>query len=134
MTDEEIVVVVTRLFRRAQAGEFGRVGGLKPSVHVKMNPFAVQIGTLYLSRVKAVAVAEGRLTVEARPLGWVLVGQAPRERTGARRKVKEHESLKGYIQRRVAERTPRKPIQTPEQRRAEYLREVGRDMILRKEA
>ena len=139
MTDEEIVGVVTKLFRRAQAGEFGRVGGLKPGIHIKLNPLAVVIGELYLSRARAIAVAEGRLTVEPRALGWVLVGQ--NQKRAPVPKLKRGESLKAYLEARTIARLNRKPvrasrIRTPQkQRRAQYLREVGRrGTILRKEA
>jgi hypothetical protein len=137
LTDDEMVSVVTKLFRRAQAGEFGRVGGLKPGVNIKTSPFAVEIGNLYLGRLKAIAVAEGRLTVEPRALGWVLVGENPKRAPVP--KLKRGEGLKAYLEARTVARLNRKPVRssrrrTQEQRRAEYLREVGRDMILRKEA
>lgn len=133
MTDEEIVGVVTKLFRRAQAGEFGRVGGLKPGIHIKLNPLAVVIGELYLSRARAIAVAEGRLTVEPRALGWVLVGQ--NQKRAPVPKLKRGESLKAYLEARTIARKPVRASRTPqEQRRAQYLREVGRGTILRKES
>jgi hypothetical protein len=130
MTDREIISAVTKLFHRAQAGEFGRVGGLKPAVHIKLNPFAVEIGNVYLGRVKAVAVAEGRLTVEARTLGWALVGEDKKERRVV--PLKSGATFKAYIEKRTIQRLNRKPVQPSrvnqpqQQRRMEYLREVGR--------
>lgn len=111
MTDQEIIAVVAKLLQRSRVGEFGMVGNRKPAIYVKTNPFSVEIGNVFLGRQKAVAVADGILTIRPQALGWVLAG----------------DSIK--LPRPSVARVTRQPIRrkTWEVRRAEYLREVGRE-------
>ena len=113
MTDEQVIDLVRKILKRAKS--FGLVGNQRPAIYVRCtNPFRIRIGEVSLGEQKAIALAEGRLTIEPRTFGWVLTGQPPVERP-----------------RRVKIRAMLPPAA---QRRAEYLREVGRDTITRKEA
>jgi|HubBroStandDraft_3_1064219.scaffolds.fasta_scaffold46676_3 hypothetical protein len=103
MTDAEAIAIVAKILELAPS--FGKVGNLKPEIHVRLNPLRVRIGELFLSAPKAQAIANGSLRVEARALGWVLTGEMPYEPRARRKPPK---------------------IQSLVKRRAEYLREVGR--------
>lgn len=113
MTDEQVIDLVRKILKQAKS--FGLVGNQRPAIYVRCtNPFRIRIGELSLGEQRALALADGKLTIEARAFGWVLVGQLPIEKP-----------------RRVKRRSMLPPA---EKRRAEYLREVGRDTITRKEA
>jgi hypothetical protein len=118
MTDEEIVTTIMKILKRQRAGEFGFVANMKPPIYVHMSPFAVIIGAVYLSRKKAIAVADGLLRVEPRSLGWALAGRLPKEPAPVR-----HES-KAQVRARLDSGRRRKttPHQHWTDRRKEYLK------------
>lgn len=72
MTDEQVIRVLQKILQRQRAGEFGKVAGMAPQIHVHFDPFSVTIGEVRLSQPKVFDVAAGLLRIEPQALGWVL--------------------------------------------------------------
>lgn len=103
ITVEELIRVVSNILTRARADEFGKIGSRRPGVYVNTNPFSVTIGNVYLTRAKATALAEGKLRIEPRDIGWVLVGEPAREpRPAMARKLRRPPQRETWEERRAA--------------------------------